>query len=91
MKLFKSSPFQSDDKEYEIRIYYDERAINVLAFRDDFPANGYRYQVKIPKACSPENVLSLHSVPELVAKCKNDIQEKTWDSLSKSIQQSSID
>lgn len=86
MNLFKKTPLQREGKDYEIRVLYDERIINVVAFLNNHPANGYRYQVQIPKGCDAKSILEKHPVPELVEKCKDDIIQKRWDPLSQIIQ-----
>lgn len=91
MELFNSIPFPFEGENFEIRIFYDDATINVVAFLNGYPANGYRYQVKIPKECDAKKILEASAVPELVEKCKNDIKEKTWEVLLKVIQQSKIE
>ena len=88
MELFDSIAYTFEKKDFEIRIYYDDVTINVAAFLNGYPANGYRYQVKIPKKCSAKKVLENSPIPELVEKCKNDIKEKKWEKLLKIIQES---
>ena len=90
MELFNSIPFSFEEDNFEMRILYDDVSINVVAFLNGYPANGYRYQVKIPKGCNIKNVLENYPVPELVEKCKNDITEKTWKTLLSIIQESKI-
>ena len=45
MELFNSIPFAFKEENYDIRIYYDDVTINVVAFLNGYRANGYRYQV----------------------------------------------
>lgn len=90
MELFESIPFTFEEKDFEIRIYYNDVTINVVAFLRDYPANGYRYQVKIPKGCDAKKVLEKYPVPELIETCKNNIREKKWDELQKIIHNSKI-
>jgi len=85
MNLFTKIPFPFDGKDYEVRIHYQEGLINVVAFLDNHPANGFRYQVQVPKGCDPKSVLDLHPAPELVEKCQEDLQQKRWEALSKII------
>ena len=87
MELFDSIPFSFENDNFEIRIFYDAITINVVAFLSTYPANGYRYQVKIPKGSDVKKVLENYPVPELVETCKNDIKEKKWDKLQKIIQE----
>lgn len=89
MKLFRRIPMKFEENEYEIRILYDDATINVVAFLDNHPANGYRHQVKLPKACAVEEVLAEYAVDELVDISKNDIAEGRWDKLSRVIQRAS--
>jgi hypothetical protein len=82
MKLYTSIPYTFEEKDFEIRIYYDEACINVVAFLSGHPANGYRFQAKIPKQCDAEKVLEKYPVPDLVEMCKDTIKEKKWEHLS---------
>ena len=50
MELFNSIPHTFEEEGFKIRIYYDDATINFVAFLNGYPANGYRYQLKIPKA-----------------------------------------
>jgi len=87
MELFNSIPVTFEGKNFEIRILYDDTGINVASFRNGYPASGYRYQIKVPKQSSARKILENYPVPELVEKCKNDIQEKRWENLLKIIQE----
>lgn len=88
MHLFKSIPFGHGQEGFEIRIYYDEKTINVVAFQNNYPVNGYRYQVKIPKGCDTAEVLSVHPVPELVESCQKGIIDAQWEKMFLKIQDS---
>lgn len=90
MELFNSIPFPLKEDNFEIRIFYNDVTINVVAFHNGYPANGYRYQAQIPKGSDTKNVLEKYPVPELVEKCKNDIKEKTWEILLNTIQENKI-
>lgn len=79
MELFKKIPWEHGGKGYEIRLLYDDRTINVAAFLNNRPANGFRYQVQIPKGCNAKLVLDKHPVPNLVEFCKKDIEEGRWE------------
>lgn len=85
MILFQKTKFNLDGKDYEIRVHYDDFTVNVVAFLNNRPANGYRYQVLFPKTCKVEDILKKHPVPELVENCKNDIIGKRWETLSQVI------
>ena len=49
MELFNSIPFAFEEENYDIRIFYDDVTINVVAFLNGYRANGYRYQEKNSK------------------------------------------
>lgn len=91
MKLFKKTPFRLEAKEYELRVLYNNTTINVVAFQNNHPANGYRHQVKLPKNCNVKELLKKHSVNELVEVSKADLTEKRWEKLSKQIQENLTD
>jgi hypothetical protein len=72
-------------------VLYDNKTINVVAFLNNHPANGYRHIVKIPERCDAKKVLEKHALTELIEICKAEITEKRWETLSKAIYESSID
>jgi len=83
MKLFETRPFNFEKDSYDIRIYYDDETINVLAFYKNRPANGYRYQIKIQKGYDVKNILEKFPVNNLVENCMSDIKEKSWEKFNK--------
>ena len=83
MQLFKKISMKFEEKDYEIRILYDDTTINVVAFLNNFPANGYRHQIKLPKKCDVPAVLEQEVVTELVEISKNDIIEKRWEKFAR--------
>ena len=87
MKLFKKIPKSIEEKEYEIRVLYDDTGINVVAFLDNHPANGYRHQIKLPNKCNVLEVLEQNIAGKLIEMTKNDIIEKRWEKTYKTIQQ----
>ncbi len=87
MKLFKKIPMTFEEKDYEIRVLYDETTINVAVFLNNHPANGYRHQIILPKKCHVEGVLGKDAVTELIEICKDDIIQKRGEKLSKTIQE----
>ena len=54
MTLFKKIPFTFEEKDYEIQICYDDSVINAVVFQNNYPANGFRHQIKISKERSPQ-------------------------------------
>jgi len=87
MKLFKKIPISIEEKDYEIRVLYDDAVINVVAFLDNHPANGYRHQIKLPNKCNVLEVLEQNIAGKLIEMTKNDIIEKRWEKTYKTIQQ----
>lgn len=83
MELFKKIPMTFEDKEYEIRILYDDSRINVVAFFNNHPANGYRHQIILPKKCNVRRILEKDAVTRLVEVSKDDITRKHWEEFSK--------
>ena len=83
MILFEKRPMTFEGMEYEIRVLYDNTMINVVAFRDNHPANGFRYQIKIPKKCDAKAILNKGAATELVELSKNDVTNKRWEGLKK--------
>ena len=62
---------------------YDNTTINVVAFLNNFPVNGFRHQVKITKNFDIKKMLEMDAVKDLVEISKNDIIEKRWEKLLK--------
>jgi len=85
MILFKSIPMTFEGKEYGIRVLYDSNTINVVAFLNNYPANGFRHQIKLPKKCNVKGILERDAATELVEMSKDDIRQKRWEKLTKVI------
>ena len=81
MTLLKKIPFAFAEREYEIRVYYNDIIITVVVFRNNYPTNGFRHQVKIPKKLSVKELLEQDVIDELVETAKSDIFEKRWERL----------
>jgi hypothetical protein len=82
MILYKKVPFSFEEKNYEIRVFYDDKTINIVAFRNNYPANGFRHQIKISKSIAIEEILKQKVINELIEICKKDISEKRWEQLT---------
>lgn len=82
MNLFKTINFNHEAKEYEVRILYDKSNIKIAAFSDNYPANGFRYQIIIPKNVDVNNLLDLDHFKNFVDLAKNDIIENRWEPFS---------
>lgn len=85
MILYKKYPVKFEEKNYEIRVLYDDTTVNVVTFLNNYPVNGFRHQIKIPKRFDTERILEMDAVNELVDISKNDIIEKRWEKLLKVI------
>ena len=81
MTFYRKVPFSFEEKIYEIRVFYDDKNINIVAFRNNYPANGFRHQVKISKTVAVEQILKHKVINELIEICKKDISEKRWERL----------
>jgi len=82
MILYKKVPFSFEEKNYEIRVFYDDKTINIVAFRNNYSANGFRHQIKISKSIPIEEILKQKVIDELIEICKKDISEKRWERLT---------
>jgi len=83
MTLFKKIPFKCREKDYETRVLYDDKLINIAVFYNNHPANGFRYQVKVPKYLDIKKLLEVNVIENLVEAAKNDIIEDRWEKLLK--------
>ena len=90
MRLYRKIPVIFEEEDYEIRILYEEKLVNVVAFRNNHPANGYRYQLQLPQDCDVEKFLLNYPVQELVDACSENIRNNRWETVSKAIQRSCI-
>jgi len=82
MILYKKVPFSFEEKNFEIKIFRDDKTINIVAFRNNYPVNGFRHQIKISKSISIEEILKQKVIDELIEICKKDISEKRWERLT---------
>ena len=80
---FRSIPFTFEDKDYEIRAFYNDTLINILVFHNNFPVNGFRHQIKISKKLSVKKLLEQNVMDEIIEIAKKDILEKRWERLLK--------
>ena len=85
MLLFNKISMTFNKKDFEIRVLYNDTTINVVAFLNNHPANGFRYQIQIPKQIDIKEILETDAVKELVKKSQSDIIEKRWEKLLKEV------
>jgi len=82
MILYKKVSFSFEEKDYDIKVFYDDKTINIVAFRNNYPVNGLRHQIKISKSIPIEETLKQKVIDELIEICKKDISEKRWERLT---------
>ncbi len=83
MKLYKKVPMKFQDKEYEIRILYQGKLINIATFFNNHPVNGFRYQIQIPKQFDIRKILKTEVIKILIQKAWEDVVENRWEKLLK--------
>ena len=76
MFLFKKIPFVFEEKDYEIKMFYNADTVNIVAFRKHYPANGFRHRIKISKSLDMKKILQSKVIDEYIDLCKKDITEK---------------
>ena len=79
--LYKKVPYSFAERDYEINVFYDSNTINIVAFKNHYPANGFRHQIKISKNLMMKKILQQKVVDEFIEICKRDISEKRWERL----------
>jgi len=85
MQLYKKIPWDYKGKKYEIRIMYEANLINVVSFLNNYPANGFRYQVLLQKNSNAQNILKTENFSSLIENAKEDIKENRWDKFAAAI------
>jgi len=83
MQLFKKIPFRYNENNYDICIYFEGNLINISTFKSNYPANGYRYQVQLPKNVKIENLLDEKNFTNLIDMARTDIIENRWEKFTK--------
>jgi hypothetical protein len=83
MQLYKKIPFRHDEKNYEICIFFEDNLIIVSTFQNNYPANGFRYQVQIPKNVEIEKILDEENFSDFIDSAKTDVIEDRWRNFTK--------
>ena len=91
MFLHKKVPYSFTEKDYEIKVFYNTNTINIVAFKNHHPTNGFRHQIKTSKKLVMKELLKNKVIDELIEICKRDISEKRWERLTQQISQIIID
>jgi hypothetical protein len=81
MLLYKKVPYSFAEKDYEINVLHDNNTINIVTFKNHYPANGLRHQIKISKNLVMKEILQQKVIDEFIEICKRDISEKRWERL----------
>ena len=81
MLLYKKVLYSFAERDYEIKVFYDNNTINIVAFKNHYPANGFRLQIKISKNLVIKEILQQKVIDEFIEICKRDISEKRWERL----------
>jgi len=82
MLLYKKVPYSFAGSDYEIKVFYDDHSINILAFKNHYPANGFRHHIKISKNLVIKEILPQKVIDEFIEISKRDISEKRWERLN---------
>ena len=82
MQLFKTYPFEFDDEKYEVRIFHNDKLINVVVFKEKHPATGIRHQIQIPETMEIEKILNSNSMNHFIELSKKEISDNLWKHLA---------
>lgn len=83
MQLFKKIPFIHDEEKFEICIFFEENLINISSFLNHYPANGFRYQIHLPKNIEIEKFMDEEHLDYFIDLAKKDIIENRWQKFSR--------
>jgi len=81
MLLYKKVLYSFAERDYEIKVFYDNNTINIVSFKNHYPVNGFRHQIKISKNLVIKEILQQKVIDEFIEICKRDISEKRWERL----------
>lgn len=87
MQLLKKVSITYQEKNYEIQVFFKDKMINSVVFHNNFPANGYRHQIQLPKNCNIEKIAATEVIDELIEISKSDITKGRADKLAKIIKE----
>jgi hypothetical protein len=82
MELFQKITWEYEDKKYEIRILFEDHLINILTFLNNYPANGFRYQIQLPKNAEIQKFLKIENFTHIIENAKEDIKNERWKHFS---------
>ncbi len=81
MHLFKKIPFSFEEKNYDIKVFYSDTLITVVAFHSNYPANNFRHQITVSKKIPVRTLLENDVINEVIEVSKRDIVEKRSERL----------
>ncbi len=81
MHLFKKVPFSFEEKNYDIKVFYSDTLITVVAFHNNYPANSFRHQITVSKKIPVRTLLENDVINEVIEVSKRDIVEKRSERL----------
>jgi hypothetical protein len=81
MELFKTHPFVFDNEKFEVRIYHDDKLLNIVVFNENYPATGIRHQIQIPKATDIQEILKSKKLNYFIELSKKEILENVWENI----------
>ena len=73
--------FTAHGKDYEIRARCTGSNLEIRAYHDGKPANGYSYHVTLDVAHDLNVLAGQDAVKELAAAAKSDVEEKRYEKL----------
>ena len=78
MEVYKNIRWEHDGKEYEIRIMFEDKLINILPFHNNHPVNGFRYQIQLSKNAQVKKLLKVENFTHIIENAKEDIKNERW-------------
>ena len=81
MNPFKKVPFIFEEKVYDIKVFYSDTLITVVAFHNNYPANSFRHQIAVSKKVSVRKLLENDLLDEIIEVSKRDIVERRSERL----------
>ena len=81
MNLFKKVSFTFEERDYDIKVFYNDTLITVVAFHNNYPANSFRHQITVSKKLPVRELLGKDVIDEIIEVSKGDIVERRSERL----------
>ena len=81
MNLFKKVSFAFEERDYEIKVFYNDTLITGVAFHNNYPANSFRHQITVSKKLPVRELLGKDVIDEIIEVSKRDIVERRSERL----------